>query len=761
MPSAVNITQQPQSTTNVVPAQSATFSVVAMGTPPLSYQWYYSTNGSAGIFAALADQTNTSLVLSPVLQTTNAGFFFAVVTNGASAATSSVAALTIYRAPVIARQPAPTNLVLLAGTSNTFSVAANAALPVYYFWRTNGSFLPGATSAALTFTSLQVPNSATYSAVVSNAYGSITSSLVALTVLPAPTYPYAQLVLAAYPVSYWRLDETAGTVAYDCFAGNNGIYNKVLLGQTGNPLLDTHKASRFGSLASANSLVTNMVIDFATSGSATFSIEAWVNGGTQSADNGLVTKGTGGGGEQFNLDCGGSGHAFRFFVRDITDSAHLATSTVANNNKWHHLVGVCDQVHSNVVLYVDGANAAQTSIIPGSGILSSACSVSIGSRQSAAASYDLQFVGLMEEVAIYNYALSSSQVQAHYGAVGNRAPVFVKNPFAEPDVNAGQLYSGTVATNATDPNGDSLTFAKVSGLAWLSVVTNGTLSGTPANSDSGTNSFVVQATDPGGFSGSATMYLYVNGAPSFINNPFTESSVNAGQLYASTIAANAIDPNGDPLTFAKISGPAWLSVASNGTLSGTPANSDSGTNSFVLQTTDPGGLSGGATMYLYVNGAPSFINNPFTEPGVNAGQLYSGTVTTNAIDRNGDPLTFAKVSGPGWLNVASDGTLSGTPVSSDAGSSTFVLSATDPGGLSASATLNITVSPAPPLTSAIVFQGSSLLLSWSGGIAPCYQVQTATNLAAPDWQPVGTATSTTNLLVSPTNTAAFYRILGQ
>ena len=79
--------------------------------------------------------------------------------------------------------------MLLAGTSNTFSVAANAALPVYYFWRTNGSFLPGATSAALTFTSLQVPNSATYSAVVSNAYGSITSSLVALTVLPAPSDP--------------------------------------------------------------------------------------------------------------------------------------------------------------------------------------------------------------------------------------------------------------------------------------------------------------------------------------------------------------------------------------------------------------------------------------------------------------------------------------------------------------------------------------------------------------------------------------------
>jgi hypothetical protein len=513
MPAAVSITQQPQSTTNVAPALGASFKLVAMGAPPLSYQWYYSTNGSAGTFAALANQTNASLALSPVLDITNAGFFYAVVTNSVSAATSSVAALTIYRAPLITRQPAPTNLVVLAGTSNTFSVAANAALPIYYFWRTNGTFLPGATSAALTFTSLQVPNSASYSVVVSNAYGAVTSSVVALTVLAAPTYPYAQLVLANKPIAYWRLDETAGTVAYDCVGGNNGVYNKVLLGQTGNALLDTHKAARFGSLASANSMMTNTMINFATSGSATFSIEAWVNGGAQSADNGLVTKGTGSGGEQFNLDCGGSGHAFRFFVRDIAGSAHLATSTVANNSKWHHLVGVCDQVHSNVVLYVDGTNAAQTTIVPGSGILSSSNSVSIGSRQSGSASYDLQFVGLMEEVAIYNYALSSAQVQAHYRAVSNRAPVFVVNPFSEPAVNAGQAGSGTIATNALDPNGDTLSFAKVSGPAWLNVAANGGLSGTPFSSDVGTNSFVVRATDPGGLSGSATLNITVTPAP--------------------------------------------------------------------------------------------------------------------------------------------------------------------------------------------------------------------------------------------------------
>jgi hypothetical protein len=310
------------------------------------------------------------------------------------------------------------------------------------------------------------------------------------------------------------MDETAGTVAYDCVAGNNGVYNKVLLGQPGNALLDSHKAARFGSLASANSMMTNTMINFATSGSATFSIEAWVNGGAQSADNGLVTKGTGGGGEQFNLDCGGASHAFRFFVRDIAGNAHLATSTVANNSKWHHLVGVCDQVHTNVVLYVDGTNAAQTTIIPGSGILASTNSISIGSRQSGTAAYDLQFVGLMEEVAIYNYALSSAQVLAHYRAVSNRAPVFVVNPFSEPDVNAGQAGSGTIATNALDPNGDTLSFAKVSGPAWLNVAANGALSGTPFSGDAGFNSFVVRATDPGGLSGSATLNITVTPAPS-------------------------------------------------------------------------------------------------------------------------------------------------------------------------------------------------------------------------------------------------------
>ena len=607
MPSAVSITRSPQSTTNLVPTQGAAFTVVAMGTPPLNYQWYFSTNGSAGTFAALDNQTNTSLVLNPELQSTNAGYFYAVVTNSTTAATSSVASLTIYRAPVIIRQPSPASLVVLAGTSNGLAVAANAAVPVSYYWLTNGSFLPGATAATLTFPSLQVSNSASYSVIVSNAYGSVTSSAVALTVLATPSYPYGQRVLADRPIAYWRLNETNGTLAYDSVGSRNGTYNQVLLGQSGDNLLDAHKAARFGSLASVNSMVTNLAIDFATSGSAAFSVEAWVNGGIQSGDNGLVTKGTGSGGEQFNLDCGGSSHAFRFFVRDIAGTAHLATSTVANNSKWHHLVGVCDQVHSNVVLYVDGSNAAKTTIVPGSGILSSTNLMTIGSRQSASGPYDLQFVGLMEEVAIYNYALSSNQVQAHYISVSNRPPVFVSDPVVEPNLNAGQACSGTLATNASDPNGDTFTFSKVSGPAWLGVAGNGALSGVPATSDAGTNIFVVRATDTGGMASSATLLIYVNGAPSFILDPFEGPDAVVGQPYAGTIATNAADPNGDLLAFTKLSGPAWLSVATDGTLSGTPLSTAAGLNSVAVRVVDPGGLFGDATLNVAVSLASAIV----------------------------------------------------------------------------------------------------------------------------------------------------------
>jgi predicted alpha-1,6-mannanase (GH76 family) len=451
-------------------------------------------------------------------------------TKPASAATCGVFAISgivVYQAPVITQQPVPANLYRFAGATNSWSVAVNAALPAYYNWCLNGNVIPTATNSTYQLASVQTNQSGNYTVIIGNSFGAVTSSIVSLTVMPAPAYPFGQAVLTDGPLGYWRLDEAGGPLAHDYLAANNGAYTPgVLLGQPGNKLLDTHTVARFGSLSTSNSCVTNIALDFATYGnsSAAFSVEAWVNGGTQTSDAGLVTKGYGNGGEQFNLDCGGGGHAFRFFVRDMNGGVHAATGSVTPNGQWHHLVGVCNEVNASngyVSLYVDGVNVAQGVITNNyaPGILSSATPVSIGSRQSGlGTAYDNQFAGYVEEVAIYGYALSSSQVLTHYQSASNRAPAFLSNPFTVGNIIAGQSYSGTLAASASDPNGDAITFAKVSGPAWLSVAGTGSLGGTPISSDVGTNAFVMSATDPGGLSGTATMNLPVLAAPPIITS---------------------------------------------------------------------------------------------------------------------------------------------------------------------------------------------------------------------------------------------------
>lgn len=68
--------------------------------------------------------------------------------------------------------------------------------------------------------------------------------------------------------------------------------------------------------------------------------------------------------------------------------------------------------------------------------------------------------------------------------------------------------------------------------------------------------------------------------------------------------------------------------------------------------------------------------------------------------------------------------------------------------------------PAAPIALAALLDGTTLVLNWSGGVAP-YQVQMTTNTTETLWQNIGAATTATNATMFPTNTAAFYRILGQ
>ena len=180
------ITNQPQSQVAVV-SQSATFSVGASGTSPLSYQW--SINGTN-----ISRGTNASLTLTNI-QTTNAGNYSVVVANAGGSVTSLVATLTVYVPPTIATQPH--NQTVTQGQPATFTVAANGSSPFSYQWNVNGTNISGATNVSLTLVTPQATDAGSYSVVVTNYGGSVTSQVATLTVnVPAfiITQPTSQTV---------------------------------------------------------------------------------------------------------------------------------------------------------------------------------------------------------------------------------------------------------------------------------------------------------------------------------------------------------------------------------------------------------------------------------------------------------------------------------------------------------------------------------------------------------------------------------------
>jgi uncharacterized repeat protein (TIGR03803 family) len=170
------------------------------------------------------------------------------------------------------------------------------------------------------------------------------------------------------------------------------------------------------------------------------------------------------------------------------------------------------------------------------------------------------------------------------------------------------------------------------------------------------------------------------------------------------------------------------------------------------------GASGSGDGFVFQLTLPLFLSNPFTQASATATAPYSASLSTNAVTPAGDVLTFAKVSGPAWLSVAADGTLSGTPAVADIGANVFTVSLADTNGWSSTATMTITVVSLPSIS--LSTQGTNMVLNWSGGQPP-YSVQMATNLAGAAWQTIAGPMTNTTLLVTPSNAAACYRIQAQ
>jgi hypothetical protein len=100
--------------------------------------------------------------------------------------------------------------------------------------------------------------------------------------------------------------------------------------------------------------------------------------------------------------------------------------------------------------------------------------------------------------------------------------------------------------------------------------------------------------------------------------------------------------------------------------------------------------AGAVFQSIPTNGVPIFTADPLSGDEAEENRVYGGTLSGSATDPDSDALTYSKASGPAWLDIASDGTLSGTPRPEDRGPNHFLITVSD-GAATDLATLEITV----------------------------------------------------------------------
>jgi len=212
---APSIVSQPQGQT-VIEGGSASFTVGASGLGPLSYQWLLNANPVAG-------KTNATLSLTKLVAS-QAGIYSVMVTNIAGSTTSAPAWLVVNTPASITAEPASQTLVV--GSNAVFDLTVTGTSPLTYQWQLNGANLAdgghitGSQSNLLTVTSVVASDAGRYQAVVTNAYGSATSVVAILVVLPAtPLLSWANPIAITYGTALGanQLDATAsvpGSFAY-------------------------------------------------------------------------------------------------------------------------------------------------------------------------------------------------------------------------------------------------------------------------------------------------------------------------------------------------------------------------------------------------------------------------------------------------------------------------------------------------------------------------------------------------------------------
>jgi len=712
------------------------------------------------------------------------------------AANGSIVAIGNAAAPIITSQPQ--GQTVTAGNPASFVVVAAGANPLAYQWQKSGANLPGAMTNSYTIASVQTNDAAGYRVVVTNAFGSLTSTIATLTIASPGQITNGLVVYLNFDNN---LNAQGGTT-------NNGV---IYTGGAKNG--PRYKAGVIGQAAAfANTASSGQTEDWAVSlgnlewiYSNSFTVSLWERT-TNSSDGAMMGNKdwTSGANVGWVISC--------LDPKNVNWNAVSGTRRDVDLNPpfsdgdWHLITVVFDRGSNSVISYVDGIAVNTSDISPsGTASLNAGFSTLVGSSGNGTYSG----AGDIDDLAIWTRALASNEAGAIYHAGLAGHPVTVAAPGQFPiitvqpaNLNIAAGSSATFTLAASGPG--ALTYQWRFNGAMIPGETNATLV-IPSVSTANQGLYTVLVGNDAGasLSAAASLTIYevaVTGQWDFnrgdlratvgadleyegdTTNVTSFPSMNLDGQVTRVMAFGANSPSQGFYMRHGASANGGGHFVNQYTLILDVMYSTASTGQWrALFQSDPFNHAG--------NDAEFYIGNSSATPdpnGIGAEGQFNGLVAPNTWNRIAIVADLTDASGQ-QLRKYLNGTLAGSqPLSGGIdgryalGPTALLFTAgisgfTQPGYVSSIQFVNgalpsaaiaalggASASKLPPGNAAIQFvntsrNGATLNLDWTGPDGQ-FQVQGTSNLDHPAWQAVGGLTSNRNASIAINGGMTFYRV---